>query len=167
MVQPDGKTQRYKLTEQERQLCLEAQLSTHHALRLWRAEQRDGGGGAKPKKLKKAIRKKPSKHTTPAMGIRSSKGMAPLVQTEERMERAEAASEAKDTTEAKDMTEAKDTAEAKDTPVAQVTAHETEVAEVEEVMADIVTAIAVGGQTNPRKRRRALLQDDALHESEF
>ncbi|KAG2905120.1 hypothetical protein PC117_g20831 [Phytophthora cactorum] len=82
-----------------------------------------------------AIRKKPSKHTTPAMETHRSKGMAHLVETSERMERAEA----KDTTaaepasETKDTTEAKDTTKAKDMPVAQ---------------------------TNPRKHRRELLQDD-------
>ncbi|KAG2768844.1 hypothetical protein Pcac1_g19950 [Phytophthora cactorum] len=104
---------------------LEAHLSTRHARRLRRAEQKDGGGGADPKM---AIRKKPSKHTTPAMETHRSKGMAHLVETSERMERAEA----KDTTaaepasETKDTTEAKDTTKAKDMPVAQVTAPDTE-----------------------------------------
>ncbi|KAG3091383.1 hypothetical protein PI125_g17422 [Phytophthora idaei] len=80
------------------------------------------------------------------METHRSKGMAHLVETSERMERAEA----KDTTAAEPASETKDTTEAKDMPVAQ---------------------------TNPRKHRRELLQDDgeaadesqcsALHGPEF
>ncbi|KAJ8526075.1 hypothetical protein ON010_g15108 [Phytophthora cinnamomi] len=71
MVAPTPKTPRYELTEQERRLCREALLSERHGRRIWRAEQKEGNEGTNKKK--KESRKKPSKHTTPAMEIAESK----------------------------------------------------------------------------------------------
>ncbi|KAF1792400.1 Zinc finger, RING/FYVE/PHD-type [Phytophthora cactorum] len=86
------------------------------------------------------------------MEIRRPKAMAPLVETAERMEGAEAMK----TTAAEAASEAKVTTKAKDTPVAQLTAPNTEVAEVEEVMADVVTAIARKIQTRGQQRHPSL-----------
>ncbi|KAG6611302.1 Pleiotropic drug resistance protein [Phytophthora cinnamomi] len=78
MVAPTPKTPRYELTEQERRLCREALLSERHGRRIRRAEQKEGNEGTNKKK--KESRKKPAKHTTPAMEIAESKqGPAPVL----------------------------------------------------------------------------------------
>nr|KAE8949495.1 hypothetical protein PF009_g951 [Phytophthora fragariae] len=89
MVAPMPKTPRHQLTEQEQQLCREALLSLRHERRIRRAQQKNGGGGDATGKNKKASRKKPAKHTTPAMEVAQSKEAEPLVQPAGRVLRGE------------------------------------------------------------------------------
>ncbi|KAG1705871.1 hypothetical protein DVH05_002435 [Phytophthora capsici] len=49
MVAPVGKTPRHQLTERERQLCLEAQLSDRHGRRIRRGSHRSEFAAAEQK----------------------------------------------------------------------------------------------------------------------
>ncbi|KAE9168063.1 hypothetical protein PF004_g28617 [Phytophthora fragariae] len=89
MVAPMPKTPRHQLTEQEQQLCREALLSLRHERRIRRAQQKNASGGDATGKNKKASRKKPAKHTTPAMEVAQSKEAEPLVQPAGRVLRGE------------------------------------------------------------------------------
>ncbi|KAE9055454.1 hypothetical protein PF010_g32145, partial [Phytophthora fragariae] len=75
MVAPTPKAPRYPLTEQERRLLREALLSERHGRRIRRAEQKESNEGAG--RTKKATRKKPAKHTSPAMEVAESKRVPP------------------------------------------------------------------------------------------
>ncbi|KAE9104934.1 hypothetical protein PF005_g22673 [Phytophthora fragariae] len=75
MVAPTPKAPRYQLTEQERRLLHEALLSERHGRRIRRAEQKESNEGAG--RTKKATRKKPAKHTSPAMEVAESKRVPP------------------------------------------------------------------------------------------
>ncbi|GMF44729.1 unnamed protein product [Phytophthora fragariaefolia] len=139
MVTPTPKTPRQQLTEAERRLCLEALLSDRHARRIRRAQQKDVGH------KKKASRKAPAKRTTPAMEFAQSKGPNPSVDAATRADIAEAkdnhrrrASDAKETAD-------KVTEEGDETGGLAATVP----AELEEIVADMVTSVGVAALSTP------------------
>ncbi|OWZ11621.1 Pleiotropic drug resistance protein transporter [Phytophthora megakarya] len=72
MVAGAGKTPRHNLTDDERQLCLNAMLGERRERRIRRAEAKEGKAAVAKKK--KGTRKKATKLTTPAMEIAETKG---------------------------------------------------------------------------------------------